>query len=1004
MIEDGKDMKAFDFLQKNKKEVVISYIISLIKSDHYYSKEGSSDEEMAEYAYKIIKDYLCFNESNPLSTKYGEKAFFIPNSKMLLRDGRLDADIKYAMHFITNSFLNSKGEYKRKIDFGKIRNIDFLSTCITSPDDRLISNNDESKVYYYKKTINNHGLVNFDVVLDSDFHIMYVTIMPNKSKSWLENKKKNAEYNSASPFKIPLDNPSGELSTHFDSESQTLNQNPSANISNNNDMDKLAEGGTVQERVDAKLLEQQKNKEFKDIGRVQQTRKEKSAYKLISSEVLSDLELDPVMAYNMVKKDSVWPEIDVRAEKEKGVSSGAAFLKVKIRECVPTRPKDEKNARSAYVLFLTKLQNDLSTCLTISDIESLVASYRAMSTETVIGTIIEPSYFSASEEQKKEIKEKLKANSSLRMAMLYGSGTLMLKLIKEIFGARFQNILFKYSDAALIIWNEAKQKASISEEESKEFVDTLLRRKENFIKANEEKIAEYKNKTPLELKVSMDRDWQINGGLKKLYKLEIEKFREFAISYYERRIRNEQAVFDKKLIAVGQREEDWSWFEAPKKSEKTESKPKSESINTKEPLAYIKRTGGFKIDTYSAQEVVEKFGFSAVNYGVYVDDSWSKEHTKHFLGAMCDLAEIMNFDIKQFNQLGKLAIAFGAKGRKGHAAAYFPQTKDINLTKGNGDGSVAHEWGHYFDNVIVELDKKLATNRFATEGAMDDYEIKILFAEMMGFFYKGNPLYTPKVPMNFFAKAQDTPPSFSRRINGEWKSFQVEIKPTIEETLAQLDQYAIVNKDYYSTQLRLFGYVIHAFGLESYLVPMTLKTSYVFHKSAYSAFRYCYMNEKGVMEIGVHQRTKYWSSAVELFARAWETVVLKKLIDKGRFSNYLVDGISLEDVVSETYFRPYPAGKELDYLENIIDRIMVAVKKKFNIGDFIPPNANKEDEYLDLAPNGNVEAGMVIDEKTGEVDFVGAIATLEMLIEGGADEVTLAEWKEAVETMKLISQ
>ena len=65
------------------------------------------------------------------------------------------------------------------------------------------------------------------------------------------------------------------------------------------------------------------------------------------------------------------------------------------------------------------------------------------------------------------------------------------------------------------------------------------------------------------------------------------------------------------------------------------------------------------------------------------------------------MAEMLNIDIKKANELGKLSIAFGAKGRKGHAAAYFPQTKDINLTKGNGDGSVAHEWGHYFDNVIV---------------------------------------------------------------------------------------------------------------------------------------------------------------------------------------------------------------------------------------------------------------------------------------------------------------
>ena len=48
---------------------------------------------------------------------------------------------------------------------------------------------------------------------------------------------------------------------------------------------------------------------------------------------------------------------------------------------------------------------------------------------------------------------------------------------------------------------------------------------------------------------------------------------------------------------------------------------------------------------------------------------------------------------------------------------------------------------------------------------------------------------------------------------------------------------------------------------------------------------------------------------------------------------------------------------------------------------------------------------MVVDEnlKTGEetVDFVGAIATLEMLLESDPENI---EWREAVETLKLLSE
>ncbi len=441
---------------------------------------------------------------------------------------------------------------------------------------------------------------------------------------------------------------------------------------------------------------------------------------------------------------------------------------------------------------------------------------------------------------------------------------------------------------------------------------------------------------------------------------------------------------------------------------------------------------GCKIDINTPAEIVEKFGFKAVNYGVYVDDKWSREHTKHFLGAISDLAEMHNIDIKKLNQLGQLSIAFGAKGRKGHLATYFPQTKDINLTKGKGDGSVAHEWGHYFDNVIVELDEQLAINKFASKGSMPDLEIKALFKELIDFFYKGNDLFTPKVPVNFYAKKAEGAPSYSKMISGIWQHFTIEIKPTIEETLEQISHLFVVDPNIYTTQLRLIGYIISEFGLESYSVPCKIKTSYFYHKSAYNWFQYCYKSEKKIgdvyipkIEIVASNRTSYWISEVELFARAWETVVLKKLLDKGRVSNYLVDDISIEDVILESWANPYPSGKELEYIETLMDKIVAAVKKKYSIGDFIPSSSIIEDEYIDLSKEGKVEQQVIIDiEPSGKKDieyvkeseedpidskeysewneWVDTISNLERMIESGGSEKEISEWKEALETMKIV--
>ena len=740
----------------------------------------------------------------------------------------------------------------------------------------------------------------------------------------------------------------------------------------------MADLNQIKEQVEQRLQEKQSNREFKDIGRVAQTKKEKAAFRLINSKVLTDLEDDAVMAYNMVKKDNVWSPIDVQAQKESGVTSGAAFLKVKIREAVPTRPKDEKGMRKSYVLFLESLQNKLDACFNVQDIRDMADYYRNMPMNEVIATFFNPDYATADEDTKKAIEDALKQNRNIRMAFMYQSSSLVKKIINELLSSRFENMLFRASDAAVTIWSEALQKEPISEEKSKELIDALKEREMKFVAANQERIAEYQRADRKQLILIMENEWRIPSISKSLYKQDMEKFRDFIVTYVENKIRRERMVYATKILDSAPRANNWSWFETAETKDETKKEtaaPKEQAINTKAPLSYIKRTGGYKIPEITPAEVVNKFGFAAVNYGQYVDDKWSKEHTKHFLAAISDMAEMINIDIKKANQLGKLKIAFGAKGRKGHAAAYFPQTKDINLTKSNGDGSVAHEWGHYFDNVIVELDQQRATNQFASEGYSPDSELKTLFKELFSFIYNGNELYTPRVPMKFMAlEVQEVPKYY---VKGSYRTKEVEIKATIEETLNELQDFAIVDESILSSQVKVFGYIIKQFGLESYEVPMKLKTSYLYHKTAYSYFQYVYLDPKSTYKkyiIGGVRRTKYWTSAVELFARAWETWILKKLFDADRVSNYLVADIPMEDIIAEGYQRPYPAGKELEYIGTFMDKIVEVAKRKYDIGDFVPPSDIREDQYIDYkGKSGETGLGMVVDnKKSGEkvVDFV----------------------------------
>lgn len=87
---------------------------------------------------------------------------------------------------------------------------------------------------------------------------------------------------------------------------------------------------------------------------------------------------------------------------------------------------------------------------------------------------------------------------------------------------------------------------------------------------------------------------------------------------------------------------------------------------------------------------------------------WNKGELQKYINcaydSFMDLARILNVDPKIMSLNGTLSIAFGARGRGGKAAAHYePDRKVINLTKFNGAGSLAHEWGHALDDYMRSL-------------------------------------------------------------------------------------------------------------------------------------------------------------------------------------------------------------------------------------------------------------------------------------------------------------
>ncbi len=106
----------------------------------------------------------------------------------------------------------------------------------------------------------------------------------------------------------------------------------------------------------------------------------------------------------------------------------------------------------------------------------------------------------------------------------------------------------------------------------------------------------------------------------------------------------------------------------------------------------------------TAQEFIDKFGFRATEFGEWVDSKSGHHHLNLAWDSFHDLAQVLGIETKDVSVIDQteraLAMAFGARGRGKHAAHYEGQNHLINMTKENGDGSLAHEWGHAIDAAL----------------------------------------------------------------------------------------------------------------------------------------------------------------------------------------------------------------------------------------------------------------------------------------------------------------
>ena len=106
---------------------------------------------------------------------------------------------------------------------------------------------------------------------------------------------------------------------------------------------------------------------------------------------------------------------------------------------------------------------------------------------------------------------------------------------------------------------------------------------------------------------------------------------------------------------------------------------------------------GRDVDT---QDFLNAFGFfpGGLSFGDWVNQAERAARLNAVYDSFYDLADLSGINPVMLGLGQQLKLAIGAQGRGGKTAAWFiPGANEINLTKTNGDGTVAHEWHHGLD-------------------------------------------------------------------------------------------------------------------------------------------------------------------------------------------------------------------------------------------------------------------------------------------------------------------
>lgn len=353
----------------------------------------------------------------------------------------------------------------------------------------------------------------------------------------------------------------------------------------------------------------------------------------------------------------------------------------------------------------------------------------------------------------------------------------------------------------------------------------------------------------------------------------------------------------------------------------------------------------------TGEELCSTFGLCGVEYGEWLPDKERQESLNSCFDAFCDLADVLKVERTAIGFHGLLAVAFGSRGVS-HSLAHFEPLRFVfNLTRMKGAGSVAHEWFHAFDYFMGARKQQIALDRqdpdlykktqnvtAVTEQLFKDAPFADLVSGLKGHYVFGEEAkkkWTEKREEIFF-RYMVAADEFVKALFEKCRyPVTTEQRQCASALVGHLTSW-VRDSDLYDSDVSEIMRIFSASrGWETYRYRddhacsrlLRIAREYLIATDSekeigqkFCVGRSSYYYEACFIDLG---RSKpYWSTIVEMAARAFGAYIEQRLEAVGRLSQFLVHSHKNECYSNS---KPYPEGDELEYIGQLFDNLFSSV-------------------------------------------------------------------------------